>query len=80
VKLATPELFNGTIANVVPSFMNVTVPLGVPFCDFTIAVSVTAAPVVTSEDDTVRAVVVSGGLTITCTEGEVEAVTHGVPG
>ena len=73
VSVATPLPFNVTVPRVAPPVVKVTVPVGVPDADFTVAVSATLPPATMVVGLAITVVVVAFAVTVTVTGEEVEA-------
>jgi hypothetical protein len=71
-KVAVPPL-SGAVPNTVVPFLNVTVPVGVPLLELTVAVNVTACPTLDGFCDEVSVVVVTALLTFCVTVPELVA-------
>jgi hypothetical protein len=73
VTVATPDAFSVAVPTVVVPLRNVTVPVGIPAVEATVAVNVTACPAVDGFGVEVRTKVVVAFVTVKASAGEVLA-------
>jgi hypothetical protein len=66
IRLAVP-LVSATVASGVPPLLNVTLPVGTPAAELTVAINVTFALALDGLDEDTTAVVVTAGVTVMVT-------------